>query len=110
MPREGRVLNDHMRLRHYGLRNAEGIQVQLRLRLCGGMEAADADDVLWAVLEADLMRINGGEDSLISVRVLVDDNPEEIVDVHCTANVLQAVRSKLGIAGVASAPVCRNTA
>ena len=104
------MLNDQMQLQHYGLRNAEGIQVQLRRRLRGGMKAADSDDLLWAVLEADLMRINGGEDSLISVHVFVNDNPEEIVDVHCTADVLQAVQSKLGIAGAASAPVCRNTA
>ena len=39
LPREGRVLNDQMRLQHYGLRNAEGIQIQLRLRLRGGMGA-----------------------------------------------------------------------
>ena len=73
-------------------------------------KAADSDDLLLAVLEADLMRINGDEGSLISVRVLVNDNPEEIVDVDCTADVLQAVQSELGIAGGASALVCRNTA
>ena len=31
-----RVLNGQMRLQHYGLNNAEGIQIQLRLRLRGG--------------------------------------------------------------------------
>ena len=72
-------------------------------------KAADSGDHLQAVLEADLMRINS-DDSLISVRVLVNDNPEEIVDVDCTADVLQAVQSKLGIAGGASARACRNTA
>ena len=75
------MLNDQMQLQHYGLRNAEGIQVQLRRRLRGGMKAADSDDLLWAVLEADLMRINGGEDSLISVHVFVNDNPEEVLSL-----------------------------
>ena len=56
-------------------------------------------------LLADLERAYSGSDTdegeQISVRLLVGDSPEEVVDVDPTADVLQTLRRELGIKGAA---------
>ena len=79
------MLNDQMQLQHYGLCNAEGIQIQLRLRLRGGMGAtmaADSDDDYKEVRHGSALDIIAEEDECEDTDFYSNDSDDEVPMHH----------------------------